>query len=173
MKLTIPVRFQSCTFETYKPKSKKQADTLCKMSEHPHESYFIHGPYGAGKTHLLYAQYRENYFVYGEKNCFVRSTHELIRELQDEEVKEKPSPINLALKPQDTREILIHLFWDDADKFKVTDYREEALFDLIDRIYKNNEKLTITSNASLSELQEKLSPAICRRIDDICKLVEV
>ncbi len=67
----------------------------------------------------------------------------------------------------------LFLFWDDADKVKVTDWKLEALFNVIDNIYRHNMHLTVTSNLDLTELQEKLSPAICRRIDDICRKVEL
>ncbi len=133
----------------------------------------IQGPYGSGKTHLLYAQYRENLHVYGDKNCLVRSTHELIKELQDEEIHGITSIVNAALKKEIIGAPLLHLFWDDADKMKVSDFRQEILFDLIDRIYKHEQAITLTSNLTLQELQEKLSPAIVRRLDDICTVISL
>jgi hypothetical protein len=66
-----------------------------------------------------------------------------------------------------------HMLWDDADKIKVTDFKMEGIFELIDGIYRHEMPLSITSNYDLNELQEKLSPAICRRIDDICVRIEL
>jgi chromosomal replication initiation ATPase DnaA len=68
-----------------------------------------------------------------------------------------------------------HLFVDDIDKFKGTDFKFEVLFDLFDTLYKRNLSLTVTSNYSLAELanSEHLNPAIIRRIDDICQAIEV
>jgi len=167
--LAIPERFRNCTFESYVPKNKKQREALDAIKTEKSGNYLIYGSYGSGKTHLLYAQYRYLRLIYGA-GCFVRSTHDLIRELQDEELHEKESPVNWELKKENP---IFHLFWDDADKMKVSDYRQEILFDLIDRIYKHNQELTLTSNLTLAELQEKLSPAICRRIDDMCKVVSL
>ncbi len=61
------------------------------------------------------------------------------------------------------------------DKFKLTDFRSQALFDLIDMIHRNNLSLTLTSSLTLGELEsfEKLPPALIRRIDEICKVVEM
>ena len=55
-----------------------------------------------------------------------------------------------------------HLFWDDIDKFKMTDLKSQGLFDLIDTIYRNGLSLTLTSNFTLKELVdlEKLHPAL-------------
>ena len=170
IKSTIPLRFRECTFESYKPRNFKQTEALDQLSKDPCRPYFIHGAYGSGKTHLLFAQYREAMKVYGLRNCILRTTHELVKELQEAEIDGKFSEINAALHSDHP---VIFLFWDDADKLKVTDYKQEILFSLVDRIYKHNEYLTITSNLNLFELQEKLSPAITRRIDDMCKVLEL
>jgi hypothetical protein len=50
------------------------------MQTNPEGSYFIHGPYGCGKTHLLYAQYRG--LVLAGVPCNVRTSTELLSELQ-------------------------------------------------------------------------------------------
>ncbi len=68
-----------------------------------------------------------------------------------------------------------HLFWDDIDKLKPTDFKTEVLFDLVDSLYRQNHGLTITSNYSMQNLisSERLHPAIVRRIDDMCRLIEL
>ena len=177
--LSIPARFRDQTFETYQPRNKLQVEALKRMSdEGPGEigSYFLVGPYGCGKTHLLYSQYRN--LSIGEPNFdliyFFRTTHELLAELQSDQLEAANSRILLSLQLTRFRDPSeVHLFWDDADKFKVTDFKLEMLFHLVDLIYRTNAKLSVTSNLDLLELQEKLSPAICRRIDDICEKVKL
>ena len=140
------------------------------------ESYFFEGPYGSGKTHLLYSQYRavalgEEFLENLDLYTVFRTTHELLDEFQQHELGKKEMRLLQALSGENAS--WLHLFWDDADKFKVTDFKLEMLFHLIDMIYKHNANLSITSNLNLIELQEKLSPAICRRIDDICEKVKL
>ena len=64
-----------------------------------------------------------------------------------------------------------HLFVDDIDKFKATEFKFEILFDLFDTLYKRNLGVTVTSNYSMSQLanSDRLDPAIVRRIDDMCE----
>jgi len=57
----------------------------------------------------------------------------------------------------------------------MTDFKSQELFDLIDTIYRRNLSITITSNFTLKELGEleKVHPSFIRRIDEICKVLEV
>jgi DNA replication protein DnaC len=166
----IPQRFKHCTFDDYIPKNDSQKRALEYLTTDPYENYYIVGPYGSGKTHLLYAKFK---FLSNtnldHSLSVVRSTKDLINELQMHELEKNQSEILNALK--NGKEL--NLFWDDADKFKVTEYKLEILYDLIDRIYRDEQSLTLTTNNDLRELQEKLSPAIVRRIDDICTKIEL
>jgi chromosomal replication initiation ATPase DnaA len=54
--MEIPERFRDCTFESYQPKNSAQLRAHSQMKDAPENSYFLHGPYGSGKTHLLLAK---------------------------------------------------------------------------------------------------------------------
>jgi DNA replication protein DnaC len=167
---TIPIRFRDCSFDNWYPKTPKQISAKAKMNETEYFGDFcLIGPYGCGKTHLLYAQFR--IYCLDEPNAiFVfRTTKELIDELVSDEMDQEESIILRSIKNKSE----LHLFWDDADKFKVTEYKQEALFNVIDAIYRHQQGLSLSTNLNLIELQEKLSPAICRRIDDICERIEL
>jgi hypothetical protein len=104
--------------------------------------------------------------------CHARTSTQLLIELQRMEFNtDFCSPVLSQVRTGKR----YHLFWDDADKFKMTDFKSQGLFDLVDTIYRNNLSLTLTSNFSLSELVdlEKLHPSLIRRIDEICKVVRV
>ncbi len=166
----IPTRFLSSSFENYYPKNANQTKALELLQENPSGSYFLHGPYGCGKTHLLYAQYRR--LVLSGIHCHVRTSTELLSELQRMEFNpDYCSPVFLSC--HSTKKY--YLLWDDVDKFKMTDFRSQGLFDLIDTIYRNGHSLTLTSNFTLKELVEleKLHPSQIRRIDEICRAVEM
>ena len=55
----IPERFRDSSFESFKPRDPKQQRALSQMRKDPGGSFYLTGAYGNGKTHLLYAQYRE------------------------------------------------------------------------------------------------------------------
>lgn len=166
----IPERFRNCTFENYHPKDSNQEKAHALMQTNPEGSYFLSGPYGCGKTHLLYAQYGS--LVRAGIRCNARASTQLLSELQRMEFDpDFCSPVFLNIRSGKR----YHLFWDDVDKFKMTDFKSQGLFDLIDTIYRNNLSLTLTSNFTLKELVdlEKLHPSLIRRIDEICRVVEV
>jgi DNA replication protein DnaC len=129
------------------------------------------GAYGNGKTHLLFAQYRQ-LVTAGRVRCNVRTTRELVEELRRAEFDEDfVSPVIAAA----SRRAPYHLFWDDIDKLKLTDFKTEVLFDLFDGLYRQKHGITVTGHYSLRDLveRERMHPAIVRRLDDICKLIEV
>lgn len=144
--------------------------TRAAMMGYPEGSYFLIGPYGAGKTHLLYAQYRV--LLLAGQACHLRTTHDLLEELQKSEMdSDYKSPVLQGIRHSPK----YHLFWDDADKFKMTEFKAQGLFDVIDTIYRRNLGITLTSNFSLKELVEleKLHPAFIRRLDELCRVLTV
>ena len=68
-----------------------------------------------------------------------------------------------------------HLFWEDIDKLKPTDFKTEVLFDLVDTLYRQKHGLTVTGNYLMRDLveHERMHPAIVRRLDDMCRVLEV
>ena len=167
----IPERFKDSTFESFRPRDPKQQRALSLMLGDLGGSWYLTGAYGKGKTHLLYAQYRE-IVISGKVRCHVRTTRELVEELRRAEFDEDfVSPVLAAASKQAP----YHLFWDDIDKLKMTDFKTEVLFDLVDSLYRQKHGLTVTGNYSMGDLveHERMHPAIVRRLDDMCRVIEV
>ena len=167
----IPERFRDSTFESFEQRDPKQQRALSLMRKDPSGSWYLTGAYGNGKTHLLYAQYRE-IVISGKARCHVRTTRELVEELRRAEFDEDfVSPVIAAA----SRRRPYHLFWDDIDKLKLTDFKTEVLFDLVDSPYRQKHGLTVTGNYSMRDLveHERMHPAIVRRLDDMCRVIEV
>jgi DNA replication protein DnaC len=141
------------------------------MKGFPEESWYLAGSYGSGKTHLYYAQYRR-LATAGGILIHARTTRELVEELRKAEFESGfVSPVmQAACAPAP-----YHLFWDDIDKLKVTDFKTEVLFELVDALYARKHGLTVTANYSLGDLVagEWLHPAIVRRLDDMCRVIEL
>lgn len=163
----VPKRFRFSAFENYRPIDRAEEAALQALKSNPASCFYLTGQYGRGKTHLLYAQYKE--MVREGHRCIVRTGREVTQELTKMEYEGTPSALSAAAESSKR----VHFFWDDIDKIKRTDFKEEILFDLIDRIYRHEHGLTATSNISLEQLQDILSPAMVRRIGDICQVVQL
>jgi DNA replication protein DnaC len=97
---------------------------------------------------------------------------ELVEELRRAEFDEDfVSPVITAA----SRRAPYHLFWDDIDKLKLTDFKTEVLFDLVDSLYRQKHGLTVTGNYSMRDLveHERMHSAIVRRLDDMFRVIEV
>ncbi len=57
----------------------------------------------------------------------------------------------------------------------MTDFKTGVLFDLVDSLYRLKHGLTVTVDHSMRDLieHERMHPAIVRRLDDMCRVVEV
>jgi DNA replication protein DnaC len=167
----IPELFRNATFESYRSRNQRQERALATMQGDPGGNWYLTGAYGNGKTHLLYAQYRELVMA-GKSRCHMRTTRELVEELRRAELDDGYiSPVMASVSRPDP----YHLFWDDIDKLKTTDFKTEVLFDLVDTLYRHKHGLTVSGNLSLRDLvdRERLHPAIVRRVDDMCTVLEV
>jgi DNA replication protein DnaC len=167
----LPERLRDSSFDFFKPRDPRQERALSQMRKDPGGSWYLSGAYGNGKTHLLYAQYRE-LVTAGQARCHVRTTRELVEELRRAEFDEDfVSPVIAAA----SRSAPYHLFWDDIDKLKLSGFKTEVLFDLVDSLYRQKHGLTVTGNYSMRDLveHERMHPAIVRRLDDMCKVIEI
>lgn len=165
----IPERFRDASLENYVPMDPQQEAALKTILARPGGSFFLWGAYGRGKTHLATAQYKA--LILAGQSCAWRSMGELLTELTAATTRDETSRVLQAARYSDS----FHLFVDDVDKFKTTEFKHEALFDLADTLYKRKLGLTVTSNYGLRFLveTERVHPAIVRRIDDMCRAVEV
>jgi DNA replication protein DnaC len=167
----IPERFKDCSFDPFKPRDLRQERAVSLMQKDAGGSWYLTGAYGNGKTHLLYAQYRE-IVISGKVRCHARTIRDLVEELRRAEFDaDFVSPVLAAAQKRSP----YHLFWDDIDKLKITDFKTEVLFDLVDSLYRQKHGLTVTGNYSMRDLveRERMHPAIVRRLDDMCRVIEV
>ena len=167
----IPALFREAVYQSYSARNPRQERAVALMTSLPEGSWYLTGDYGSGKTHLFYAQFREM-AVAGKTRCCVRTTRELVEELKRMELDgEFVSPVMAAAYSCAP----YHLFWDDIDKLKPTDFKTEVLFELVDALYRRKHGLTVTANYSLQDLvvRERMHPAIVRRLDDMCTVIHL
>lgn len=165
----IPQRFRQCSLANYVPTDDLQVQALGMVQENLGNSLLFWGNYERGKTHLAVAQYRA--MVAAGESVAWRSMSELITEIQRAAVHDELSVVLDRVRYADS----FHLFIDDIDKFKPTEFKAEALFDLFDTLYRRELRVTVTTNWNLSQLMEAelLHPAIGRRLDSMCLAIRV
>lgn len=169
---SIPKRFSESSFANYIPCDSTQDAALRAISANFTQNFFIHGDYARGKTHLAIAQYRNLVLI--EKSCMFMTMAELLAELRRAETdKDGRNDYFCQVRDRVRYAEEFHLFIDDIDKFKITEFKFEMLFDLVDTIYRRGLGLTVTSNFGLRELRDQIDGSVLRRIDDICQVVEL
>lgn len=157
--------------ERMQPQSLYQGEALKILRANPSGSFALHGDFSSGKTHLLVAQYR--HVALAGEPCALRSSKQLVDELKRAELDpEYASPVLRAVNLGPS----FHLFWDDMEKAPArTDFRQEAIWDLLDTIARRKLRLSVTSNLSFEQLAPsgKSTDPIVSRLDRICTPVPV
>ncbi|MEO5360616.1 MAG: ATP-binding protein [Nitrospirota bacterium] len=151
------------TFENYRPQNEVQKKALEALSWQ-HRGYFLFGPVGTGKTHLMAAS----------------GLRAIAQNVQTSLVS---VPKMLTLMRQSGREgastdieklaiEISYLCLDDLGKEKSTDWTMERLFILIDERYMRHRAghghTSVTSNYTLDTLKNRMDVAIIDRIEGMC-----
>ncbi len=139
-------------------------------STRPIESYFLYGAIGTGKTYEASALAREA----NRLGMYVRfySAAGLFNALRSYDPHDGNDYTLECIKNGDV------LVIDDLGKEKLTEWKYEQLFDVIDHRYNNEKTTIITSNYLLSELAgiygDNISgQAIVSRLAEMCKVVDM
>lgn len=155
------------TFETYEPQNESQAEALKVMGEE-HRGFYLFGPWGTGKTHLLTASVLRA--IDRGINSVRISVPKLLHRIRKSGRDDRAEIEELA-------QSIPYLALDDIGKQKDTDWTEERLFMLLDERYKKwlaGECYTsITSNLPLKMLAERMDGATVDRIRGMCTAVLV
>lgn len=152
-----------------------QAKAMEQVKAKPCAGYFFYGTYGSGKTWLMAAQF--------DHVCVRGRNWEHVAWISD------PDLADMSRNPDDLRldRLIIdlqqtaklwHVFIDDLGKSRMSDWVRQDLYRLVNAIYVNEHRLSLTSNYSLDQLARESDPlmpggAIMRRVDDMvikCKI---
>jgi DNA replication protein DnaC len=150
------------TFENYCPMTKKQKEALEKVKTGG--SFFLIGPPGVGKSHLLGASVNdalknETRAVFFSAPWLMKMIRKDILNGEKEEILEKCCEVD-------------YLAVDDLGKEKPTETVQEKLFMIFDRREVDGLRTSVTSNLGPNTLStEKLDGAIVSRIMGMCELI--
>lgn len=131
------------------------------LKDNPGKGIFLYGGAGTGKTYALYAlsmthDIKVENWVEVLEEIKTRMAHgHAVGDLIDNITSEK----KLAI--------------DDVGAEKHTDYSQEKLYMIVNRMYNRMNRLFISTNLSLAEFQEKYGERLFSRIAEMCDIVEL
>jgi DNA replication protein DnaC len=163
----IPPAFRSVSVGTLRPDTRRHArqpEIVEKIVANPTGSFFFAGKFGCGKTHLLYALYREA--VMRDQSAVVSPLSDLMEEFKRMiDLSKANQPL---VYPRITAEKLSQehtkyaIFLDDIDKVEPTKWVCEQTFRIFDAIFKFQHQLVVTTNLPATALLQHFSKGDAR-----------
>jgi DNA replication protein DnaC len=147
----------------------RQAKVIDTISKDPLAGYLFLGPTGVGKTYILYTLANEAVDI--GRHVIASTASRIIKSVRDSEFNKEVIPII------DRDSILeynkVSIFIDELDKIKLTEYSQLILFDLVNLIYDNPDKIviSITSNLPPRAFEDNYGSAFFRKLKEISKLI--
>jgi DNA replication protein DnaC len=168
-RMGVPSRFRSCSMEGFQAKEPDQrriflAAQLWLDGDEP-PGLFLCGPCGTGKTHLAVGVLLELKRL--RFSGQFASAQELIMECRDSFRGQSDDLSSILDKYTDADALLL----DDLGTEKTTEFVRETIFVLIDRFYRNEKLLIVTSNFNLGDLAERLGERTADRLVEMCQAV--
>lgn len=137
------------------------------------KGFFVFGPSGTGKTHLLKALLNKN-FRQGTKSWYV-DAKKLIKEvLGKDKWTDKPTSVydrqEIAIKKYSDPKILVI---DDIQRFNETDFQNDFLKDLLDERLQPGKITFAACDLGREEIRNHFHPRVLDRINAHCTLVSI
>lgn len=127
---------------------------------------FLTGATGRGKTHTLYAiRHLVKYF--GKEASDVENWSELLFELKD---KIKTGYVKEFIQDVTGK---ANVFIDDIGAEKQSDWSQEMLYLIINRVYEAERPLFISTNLTVEEFTEKYGERLVSRLLEMCDMYEM
>jgi hypothetical protein len=187
----VPERYQSVRLKSLTPSPKshmpeeKQRVIIEIMQKAAAAGYAFLSPQGWSKSTFLYALYRYALFANAwdvTENPAVRlykvhpvvfyEAKELMDRIQAWKIGEADAPMVTAKKIERLKVdhgITTHLFLDEFEKVKKSEFRMAEMYDIINACYKHNAQLVIAGNMTQADLDDKNQylEGTFRRIEDL------
>jgi DNA replication protein DnaC len=180
-----PVYSQVADLSKLQPTNRhaRQAEVIEFMRNNPDRNYFFGGKFGCGKTLFLWSLYREQ--VMNDRRVIACTLSELLEEFKAyiaASISKSDKIVYPRISAGDLRQThtKYHIFLDDIDKARPTEYAAEQLFELANAIHDFQHQIVITTNLSVTNLvthferaDERFGGAIVRRLVEKAKIYEM
>jgi DNA replication protein DnaC len=179
----IPSRYRGVSLDSLKPSWSialpvdRQAKAIEMIKANPLDGYIFLGPTGVGKTHLMYALV--DYAIHAGRHVIATTCSQFVKSARESEFDKTIEPIisqeTLDQYAHGNTPISksLHVFIDEMDKVKLTDYSQLLLFDFANFAYDNYEtvKFTLTSNLPPKKFEEVFGAAFYRKLSTMSKFI--
>lgn len=127
---------------------------------------FLYGITGSGKTYALHAI--NNCALRGFNSSGVETWVEVLSEIKDRMSQNQSSKYTIdAITSKE------FVFLDDVGAEKQTDWVQENLYLLVDRCYRYEKTLFISTNLTIQEFSERYGDRLLSRLGEMCELYEM
>jgi len=167
--MNVPASYQSCSFDNFEVGTKelrRVVRSLENWSKDGSLGLYLCGPVGVGKTHLAVSALLAMRTL-RHRGCFV-SVQELLLQCRDSF--RRNGGLAETLDEYSQNRVLL---LDDLGAENVTEFSRETIGILVDRAYRNDRQLIVTSNLDLEALALKLDARIADRLVEMCQAIRL
>ena len=168
-----------------------QKEVIAELKANPSGSYAFIGPAGTSKTSFCVALYVQALYTHIWNNwpvlicdCIWRVSAKTLLDDFVAEATSKEEKNGKRIVPAVNRAKIAkasdagfkpRLFLEEIDKVRYTEFKINALFEVLDAIYEYNGQLVLNTNLPIPKFSalfgDEAGPAIVRRIGEVCKVI--